>query len=198
MTVELAEANHFHLVDARLTLTLCLDKAPDGNGRPAFIRPIRPADLEALRAIARDSHRQSRFFYDHQFAASRTEDLYVRWIEASASGYADAVWIGEQEGKPGGYVSCHLSPDGTGRIGLLAVSPAARGNGLAREMLAASLEYFRKNGMNRVSVVTQGRNVAAQRLYQRCGFLTESLQLWYHRWFLPNGLDPGPAEKGAP
>jgi ribosomal protein S18 acetylase RimI-like enzyme len=33
-----------------------------------------------------------------------------------------------------------------------------------------------------VSVVTQGRNVAAQRLYQRAGFVTASTQLWYHRW----------------
>jgi len=32
-------------------------------------------------------------------------------------------------------------------------------------------------------VVTQGRNLAAQRLYQRNGFVTASLQLWYHRWF---------------
>ena len=29
-----------------------------------------------------------------------------------------------------------------------------------------------------------GRNLAAQRLYQRSGFVTASLQLWYHRWFL--------------
>jgi hypothetical protein len=38
-----------------------------------------------------------------------------------------------------------------------------------------------------VNVVTQGRNSKAQRLYERCGFLTRSVQLWYHRWFMPRG-----------
>jgi hypothetical protein len=32
--------------------------------------------------------------------------------------------------------------------------------------------------------VTQGRNLAAQRLYQRTGFLIRDLQLWYHKWYL--------------
>ena len=38
-------------------------------------------------------------------------------------------------------------------------------------------------GIDRVQVVTQGRNVRAQRVYQRCGFVSAQLQLWYHRWF---------------
>ena len=33
------------------------------------------------------------------------------------------------------------------------------------------------------SVVTQGRNVAAQRLYQSAGFRTAAVQLWHHCWF---------------
>jgi hypothetical protein len=32
-------------------------------------------------------------------------------------------------------------------------------------------------------VVTQGNNLAAQRLYQTCGFLSRDLQLWYHKWY---------------
>ena len=34
-----------------------------------------------------------------------------------------------------------------------------------------------------MKVVTQGRNIAGQRLYQRCGFLTRSVELWYHKWY---------------
>jgi hypothetical protein len=32
--------------------------------------------------------------------------------------------------------------------------------------------------------VTQGKNIAAQRLYQKNGFLIRDLQLWYHKWYL--------------
>jgi hypothetical protein len=36
-----------------------------------------------------------------------------------------------------------------------------------------------------VLVVTQGRNYAAQRLYQRNQFRTCEVQLWYHKWYSP-------------
>jgi hypothetical protein len=39
--------------------------------------------------------------------------------------------------------------------------------------------------MGMVKTVTQGRNIPAQRTYQRCGFQTAAVQLWYHRWFDP-------------
>jgi dTDP-4-amino-4,6-dideoxy-D-galactose acyltransferase len=47
----------------------------------------------------------------------------------------------------------------------------------------ASLGWFAQHGCDRVQVVTQGRNLAAQRLYQRAGFLTADLKLWYHKWY---------------
>jgi hypothetical protein len=34
-----------------------------------------------------------------------------------------------------------------------------------------------------MTVVTQGRNRGAQRLYQQCGFLSRDLQLWHHKWY---------------
>jgi ribosomal protein S18 acetylase RimI-like enzyme len=55
--------------------------------------------------------------------------------------------------------------------------------GVGRKLVVASLGWFDAHGADRVTVVTQGRNIAAQRLYQRCGFLTRSTGLWYHRWF---------------
>ncbi len=36
---------------------------------------------------------------------------------------------------------------------------------------------------DRVNVVTQGKNIPAQRAYQRCGFITRSVELWFHKWF---------------
>jgi ribosomal protein S18 acetylase RimI-like enzyme len=70
-----------------------------------------------------------------------------------------------------------------GSIGLFAVAQEFRRKSLGRQLVAAALEYFRHNGLAQATVVTQGRNLASQRIYQRCGFLAESVQLWYHCWF---------------
>lgn len=182
-TVRLAEDHAFRQVDVRLTLERGLDGEPaapwpDGGAR---VRPAAPADLPALRALARTSHHDSRFYHDPNFPAARCDDLYATWIEKSCAGYADAVLVADHDRAAAGYVSCHLDPD-EGRIGLFAVSAAHQGRGTGRALLAASLGWFAAQGRRRVSVVTQGRNAPAQRLYQHGGFVTRSLQLWYHRW----------------
>jgi ribosomal protein S18 acetylase RimI-like enzyme len=73
--------------------------------------------------------------------------------------------------------------DGDGSIGLIGLSPHAQGHSLGSHLLAAAISYFGKRQAARLSVATQGRNVRAQRLYQKCGFATDSVMLWYHKWF---------------
>ena len=86
-------------------------------------------------------------------------------------------------GEPGGYVTCELEPGGRqGKIGLLGLAADQRGRGLAQALAGRALGWFFTAGCEQVSVVTQGRNLAAQRLYQRTGFLTQKVQLWYHKW----------------
>lgn len=187
-TVELAEENAFHLVDVRVTL---LYRAPGQVNASQFrtagnlaVRPADPADVPALCQIARVSHRNSRFFFDPGFPRRRSEQLYETWITKSCQGYADIVYIAESEAVPVGYVSCHLdSETGTGRIGLTAVSGETRGKGVGQELVLQALDWFLAQGVQEVTVVTQARNCAAQRLYQRCGFLTHTVQLWYHKWY---------------
>ena len=69
------------------------------------------------------------------------------------------------------------------QIGLIAIAAGHQGRGLGRLLVEHSLEWARHAGAQVMTVVTQGRNVPAQRLYQRCGFVTASFELWYHRWF---------------
>jgi dTDP-4-amino-4,6-dideoxy-D-galactose acyltransferase len=59
----------------------------------------------------------------------------------------------------------------------------ARGGGLGRELVRAALTRIAESGAREASVVTQGANVAAQRLFQACGFRTASTKLWFHRWY---------------
>ena len=95
-----------------------------------------------------------------------------------------AVLVAELDGEAAGYVTCHLaSPSNRGSIGLIAVSEDARGQGLGGELVFGALGWCSEHGAAEVSVVTQGANIAAQRLFQLCGFRTASLGLWFHRWY---------------
>jgi ribosomal protein S18 acetylase RimI-like enzyme len=184
-SVSLAESHGFRLVDIRVTFSQQLSPSDVQSVSATSVRDMRPGDLPTLKAIAAVSHRQSRFYYDPGFHRSSCDRLYETWIERSCEGKADRVLVADYEGTPAGYLTCHLDSESNAVIGLLAVAPRVRGKGLGQQLVNTSLRYFRENGMNRVDVVTQGRNCPSQRLYQSCGFRTQAVQLWYHKWFQP-------------
>jgi dTDP-4-amino-4,6-dideoxy-D-galactose acyltransferase len=179
-TVGLAQETGFRLVDVRVELT-----QPSTETEPAArVRLYGPADLERLRTIARTSHEITRFYADPHFPRERCSELYDTWIVRSCKGWADAVLVAERDSRAAGYVTCHLDPNSNqGSIGLIAVSAAARGKGLGSDLVLSALGWCHDHGSAEVSVVTQGANIAAQRLFQLCGFRTFSAGLWFHRWF---------------
>jgi len=190
-TIRTAEQHGFQLVDVRLTFERALggESEPVRASRSAGtrIRTSQPADVPALQAVARAAHRDTRFFGDAHFSPERAEDLYSTWITLESQGRAATVFVATvPPDQAVGYISCHLDQDRReGRIGLVGVDAAVRGRGIGQSLVYAALDWFRNQGVLVATVVTQGKNRAAQRLYQRCGFLTRDLQFWYHKWY-PN------------
>jgi ribosomal protein S18 acetylase RimI-like enzyme len=188
-TVQTAEQHGFGLVDIRVTLECLMTNLPEPahSGPPAGVslRPVQSDDLPGLQAMARTGHKDTRFFSDSHFPRQRAEDLYSTWITLESQGRAQTVWVAASAAnQPLGYVSCHLDAvRQEGQIGLVGVSPEARGRGVGRSLVLAALGWYRSQGAHKVTVVTQGNNQAAQRLYQQCGFLSRELQLWYHKWY---------------
>jgi len=181
-SVRCAEREGYRLADVRVVFERALPGDPIPDAPPGRIRPWRPDDLPALRAIAAGTLSGTRFHQDRGFPAGRARALYEEWVTRSCDGFADAVFVVEQDGAAAGFVTCHL--DGTrGRIGLIAVDASAQGRQLGRLLIGAALRFFAQAGRASAEVATQAHNVRAQRLYQRCGFLTASVHLWYHRWF---------------
>jgi dTDP-4-amino-4,6-dideoxy-D-galactose acyltransferase len=168
-------------VDLRVTLVRGMDQAIPPTR--SALRPWEEADLPPLYEIARVSHRDSRFYFDAGFPRGRCDDLYQIWVKNSCAGFADALLVAGESGRAAGYITCQIAPDGHGKIGLMAVGEEFRGRGLGQDLVSGALQWFASRGVPRVSVVTQGRNFAAQRTYQRCGFETGCIEIWYHRWF---------------
>lgn len=178
-TALVVEDGGFRLMDVRVEL-----RRPAGAESAAGVRPVRDDDREPLRAIARSSHGVTRFYADPNFPDARCDDLYETWITRSLDGWADQVLVAERSAEPTGYVSCHLDAEvGTGSIGLIAVDERARGAGIGVALARAAVGWCHANGADVVSVVTQGRNVQALRTFERAGFLTHELGLWFHKWY---------------
>ena len=184
-TADLAQRFGFKFVDVRIQLSLGVSVPSTPKVRKFVLRPVRAPDVAALQAIAREAHQDSRFFFDTNFPRERAEGLFATWIAKDCEGRADKVLTAESgNGGPLGYITCNLGKDShTGRIGLVGVAAKSRGKGLGKMLISEALGWFRSVGVQKVSVVTQMRNVAAQRLYQAAGFRTEKVMVWYHRWF---------------
>lgn len=179
-TTHVAERHGFSLVDVRVTLER--DAVEVRRGAVSEVRPASADDLESLRQIATTSHTDSRFYFDHRFPRERCDALYALWIEQSCAGAAGVTLVVDNGKGPTAYLTCDLDGQ-VGQIGLMAVAAEARGRGVGRVLVEAGVSWCAERGANRMRVVTQGRNISAQALYQRCGFTTAGVGLWYHRWF---------------
>lgn len=198
-TTRLAEDHAYRLVDLRMTYAHA--GVPATSPAPP-LRPATAADLPALERIAAVSYTDSRYYYDPCFRREQCDALYTAWVRNSVGGYADAVHIADEAGQVGGFISCHLTRaagDGSlrGSIGLVGVAENLRGRGVGGRLVGGALAWFARQGARPVTVVTQGRNLGAQKLYQRAGFTIQQVQLYYHKWY-GNCLTEGAGQQDAP
>jgi len=180
-TAEIAAQTGFVVVDVRLTLSRALGTEMP-VARSPFVRRAASTDIDPLRRIASYAHTDTRFYFDTKFPRSRVDEMYSIWLEKAFREAPDGVFVATQNGAPCGYITCQVGDATTGVIGLVGVGEAARGQGLGQALTGTALEWFRERGLERVEVVTQMRNLTAQRLYARMGFLPHAVKIWYHRW----------------
>lgn len=183
-SVRRAEQHGFRLIDVRLTFEWrhTAGHSAGNKGAARSARAHQPGDLAALQAIARTSYHDTRYYHDRRYPAAACDAMYATWIARSCQGDAQAVLVVDQDGAVAGFITCHHEAGATsGQIGLVGVGAAQRGRGHGRILVEAAQQWLSERGADHMTVVTQGRNLAAQRLYQRCGFVTRTMQLWYHR-----------------
>lgn len=179
--IQKAEERGFRLMDVRITM-----RAPAAENTSSSARrgvPSRIDDVDALAAIARSAHRITRFYADPRLDDGECDELYERWLRRSCAGWADEVFV-DSEDRPAGYATCHIDERGKeGNIGLIAVAERSRERGIGAGLVRACLAHSRARGAETVTVVTQGRNIAAQRLFASQGFRLERTEVWLHKWY---------------
>ncbi len=167
----------FQLVEGEADLTLALTQ----TARQSGVRIAREAQIPALRAAAAEAFSQSRFRAPW-FDAADSGRFYAQWIENAVRGTFDhqCLIACDERGSLQGFVSIR-EVNGDARIGLLAVLPDARSQGIGQRLLLAAADWGRVRQLSQLRVATQLSNLAALRLYLRCGARLESTAYWFYR-----------------
>lgn len=183
-SILLVEKAGFHLVDVRVTLSRevpsILSTYQDSKIKS---RIGNPEDLDELTEISEDFFQLSRYYFDGNFPKDKCKEFYQDWITKSVSGnFDDIVFVAEIGEEIVGFITCKRASRNLGRIGLVGVKKEKTGIGIGNVLMDAAFCWFAEQDVASIEVVTQGRNIAAQRLYQKNGFKAQKSELWYHKW----------------
>lgn len=181
-----SEKNGYSFVDIRLTFERFLNgKKRTAKREDYCVLKGTKRDIKSIRKIAQSAYRYSRYYFDPNFDRKKMVEFYANWAEKAIRGtFDDFAYVLYRGRKPVGFCAVKKMRKKAAKIGLFGIDNSYKGKGLGKYLLDISLERLeREEGVNYVEVVTQGRNYAAQRLYERCGFVTKTTELWYHKWF---------------
>jgi len=183
-SVKAAEENGFHFTDIRVSFEKDL-KAKHECKMPAGITFARAKenDIKTLRDISSYLYKDSRYFFDENFDREKANEFYKEWVEkAVLSKFDDECCCLYDNNIAFGFCTIKYHVSGTANIGLFGMAKKYQGRGLSILLLNMVFDRLIDKGIKKLFVVTQGRNYAAQRLYQKAGFITKSTELWYHKW----------------
>jgi dTDP-4-amino-4,6-dideoxy-D-galactose acyltransferase len=180
--IEIARQNEFDAIDLRLQLE-CSRLKEHSPTRSEAIHPARRSDLDQLTRLSAATQQDNRFHKDRRFPALKASDLYAQWVQRDLA--ENHVLVSKDEGdRITGFISYRAAPGASaGSISLLSVSQDYSGRGIGFGLTQAATHEMFSRGCSRVTVVTQGSNIGAQRVYQNAGFRTASTGTWFHRWF---------------
>lgn len=147
-------------VDMHIVVLECPVRSMEPTASPAtvLLRPMQADDIATVLVI--DEHAFTHQWHKSAFEVSDMWQspgiaLVATTTEAVIIGYAIAIWHHRAN-------ALHLVR--------IAVLPAWRRRGVARQLLAAVIDYAHSNDADRVTLNTQHTNTAAIALYQHYGF----------------------------
>jgi dTDP-4-amino-4,6-dideoxy-D-galactose acyltransferase len=175
------------LVDRKVTFARSLsDLDHSVRSNDVLVAPVEGSEcFPELIALAIAAGAYSRFAVDPRIPRDTFEALYRVWIERSVRReIADAVLVARDpavDARLAGMITVKVT-DGMGNIGLVAVAESHRGRGIGSQLINAAHGWMIARDAAKSTVVTQGANAPACRLYERAGYTIEQAENFYHFW----------------
>lgn len=146
----------------------------------------------ALERLAFQSGAHSRFRQDAGFRPGDFERLYREWLAGSLAGNdGKYAYVAGTPESPKGLLT--LEPGATVRIGLFAVAPEHRRQGVGRRLVAQAERFCAERAAGKLRVATQIENREACRFYESCGFRNVHQESIFHAWLPAQaGRESGP------
>jgi dTDP-4-amino-4,6-dideoxy-D-galactose acyltransferase len=155
---------------------------PDVNANAPFTEYKEVSANQELIALAIRSGEFSRYSNDPQIKREKFEELYLNWINnCTAKKTADHILIENSGGGMAGMVCVKKSVD-EGKIILIAVNDEFQGAGIGTKLVRGALSLGKQLGCTSHSVVTYNENVAACKLFEKCGYTPREKSDYYHFW----------------
>lgn len=107
--------------------------------------------------------------------------FYVKWISKAIRGEFDDALVHLRSGNRSVGFASYRVRNSALVVGLLAVAPEYRGQGVGTSLLFRLNQVAASHGASMVKVVTEGTNYSARRLYTRAGFVVNDEALWMYR-----------------
>lgn len=138
------------------------------------------ADITELQSLFGSAFTVSRFRAPW-FCAQENQRFYQTWITNAVRAEFDDVCLllRAASGQIQGGISARIR-DQQARVGLLAVSPLFRRQGIAYQLLHAAIGWAQQQGAETLSVATQMSNLNAIRLYQKLGASLQKASYWFY------------------
>jgi len=139
-------------------------------------------DRQRLEEIVEQIALKSRYCFDPRFGEAAARRLYREWLRRSIDErYADEILVCERDGEAVGFLTMSHSLKQSS-ISLFGVHASERGRGWGSRLIRSSIFRATAKGSERFSVVTQGHNLEALRIYINSGFSISNINLFYHLW----------------
>ena len=148
-----------------------------------LIRPYRPDDLPALKAITVAA-------FDGVSIDQGIERLFGsinghdwkwrkgRHLDVDAARDADGIFVAEVDGRVvGGITTWRDDEAGIGHIPNIAVDSEFRSQGIGRQLIEHALHHFRHHGLTHAKIETLAQNSIGQHLYSSLGFREVARQI---------------------